>query len=233
MTAKENQSGTYRKTAIIVGVLFIIGTVTGILSVIISGPILEDPNYLLLIAENQNQLISGAICVLIMGLSLTMVPVMMFPILKKKNHALALGSVVFRGALEGVIYIAMVISWLLLIVLSQVYVEAGASDSSQYQVLGTILQESDDLMNIVLQIVFSIGALMFYTMFYQSKLIPRWLSLWGLIGGIPYFAWGILALFGLDYGVLMVPLAVQEMVFAVWLIIKGFNSEAIAALSTK
>jgi hypothetical protein len=233
MNTKENQSGTYRQTAIIVGVLFIIGTVSGILSVFISDPLLEDPNYLIQISKNPNQLVLGAVCVLTMGLSLTMVPVMMFPILRKHSQALALGSVVFRGALEGVIYIAMVISWLLLIILSQVYINSGAPDASQYLIVGTLLQESDDLMNIVLQIVFSIGAMMFYTMFYQTKLIPRWLSLWGLIGSIPYFAWGILALFGLDYGILMVPLAVQEMAFALWLIIKGFNTEAITALSTK
>ena len=220
----------HRRIATIVGVLFIIGTVSGILSVLITGSIFDDPNYLHEIAANQNQIVIGAICVLTMGLSLTMVPVVIFPILKRQNYILALGSVVFRGALEGMIYIGMVISWLLLIVLSQEFVNAGASDASFYQTLGAILQESDDLMNMVLQIVFSIGGLMFYYLLYISKLVPRWLSGWGLIASLPYIAWGFLALFGIDFGVLMVPLALLEMVLAVWLIVKGFNAEAIVSL---
>jgi len=224
---------TYRRNAIIVGVLFIIGTVSGILSVFITGPILDDPNYLSLIATNKTQLAVGAVCVLTMGLSLAMVPVVIFPILKQQNYVLALGSIVFRGALEGMIYIGIVISWLLLIVLSQEYVSASVVVADHYQTLGKILQESDDLMNIILQIVFSIGGLMFYYLLYQSKLVPRWLSGWGLFGSIPYIAWGFLALFGLDFGILMFPLALLEMVLAIWLIVKGFSSSAIASLSEK
>jgi len=215
MTTKEKTS-KFRKVAISVGVLFIIGTVSGILSVLISGPILDDPNYLNLIVKNINQVVIGAICVLTMGLSLAMVPVVIYPILKKHNHVLALGSVVFRGALEGIIYIGMVISWLLLIVLSQEYLIAGTPDLPLYQTLGAILQESDDLMNIVLQIVFSTGGLMFYYQLYQTKLVPRWLSGWGLLGCLPYLAWGFLTMFGLQFDILMLPLALLEMVLAVW-----------------
>ena len=96
MTTRQN---SYRKTAILVGVLFIIGTVSGVLSVLITGSIFNDPNYLNLIAANQNQITVGAICVLTMGLSLAMVPVVMFPLLKKHNTVLAIGGIVFRGAL--------------------------------------------------------------------------------------------------------------------------------------
>ena len=88
---------TYRKTAIIVGVLYIIGTVAGILSVVFTGSILDDPDYLAKVAANENQLIIGAFFVLIMGLALAMVPVMMFPILKKHNEALATWVCCFQG----------------------------------------------------------------------------------------------------------------------------------------
>lgn len=135
-----------------------------------------------------------------------------------------MGAVVFRGALEAVVYIAMVISWLLLIVLGREYVMAGSPQDSYYQTLGTILVEADDLLNPILQIVFSIGTFMFYTLFYQSKLIYRWLSLWGMIGAVLFIIWALLAMFGTDLGFLLIPLALQEMVLALWLIIKGFNS---------
>src|SRR5574341_1556222 len=99
---------TNRKTATIVGVLYIIGTVAGILSVVFTGPILNDPDYLIKVSANENQILIGALFVLTMGFALALVPVMLFPIFKKYNEALALGYVVFRGALETVTYIAIV-----------------------------------------------------------------------------------------------------------------------------
>jgi len=64
---------------------------------------------------------------------------------------------------------------------------------------------------------------MIYYLFYQSKLIPGWLSVWGLIGAMLYLTSGLFAMFSVDFGILEAPLALQEMVLAVWLIVKGFN----------
>ena len=87
-------------------------------------------------------------------------------------------------------------------------------------------------------IVFILGALMFYFLLYRSKLVPRWISVWGLVAAIPYAAAGVFGIFGtIDStstvgSVLQLPLAVQEMVLAVWLIVKGFNPQAISAGGT-
>ena len=75
----------YRKTAIIVGVLYIIGTVSGILSMASSGPV-RAATYLSSIAANPNQIVIAALFVLLMGLTLALVPVMLFPLLKKFNE---------------------------------------------------------------------------------------------------------------------------------------------------
>jgi len=232
---------THRKTAIIVGILFIIGTVAGIISGLVTGPILQDSDYLIKVAANESQFVLGALLVLVMGFPLAMVPVMMFPIFRKYNEVLALGSVVFRGALEAVTYIIIVICWLLLLPLGQEFIKAGAPDASSFQTLGTLLLQTVYWTEHILAIVFSLGALMLYWLFYQSKLIPRWLALWGFIGAILYFATPVASMFdpqhlalSLDnkWGILMGPLAVQEMVFAIWLIVKGFNPSAIASGST-
>jgi hypothetical protein len=229
---------TNRKTAIIVGVLYIIGTVAGILSVVFTSSILNVPDLLMKVSANENQMIMGALFVLIMGLALAMVPVMMYPILKKQNEALALGYVVFRGGLETVNYIITVIGWYLLLLLSQAYVQVGALDTSAFPALGTLLLNAGAVSSIG-TIVFVLGALMFYSVLYQSKLIPRWISGWGLIAAIPYLVAGFLFLFGLTNdksaldSVLRLPLGLQEMVMAVWLIAKGFNPAAIASLSSK
>ncbi len=222
-----------RKTAITVGVLFIIGTVAGILSAGFTSPVLDAPDYLTKISTNQNQIILGVLFVLMMGFALAMVPVVMFPIFKKHNEALALGYVVFRGGLETVTYIATAVSWLLLIVLGREYVQAGAPATSFFQAAGTLLRRADDLPYLVF--AFPLGALMFYSVLYQSKLIPRWISVWGFIAVILSLAAGLLQMFGLSSSsssldtMLNVPLFFQEMVMAVWLIAKGFNSPAIAS----
>jgi len=229
---------TFRKTAIIVGVLYIIGTVAGILCKVLTGFVQDNPDLLIKVSANENQIIIGALVLLVMGLALAMVPVMMFPILKKQSEALALGYVVFRGALETVTTIAMVIGFLFLTVLSQQYI-AGAPDGSYLQTLGTLLLKGNDTISNISQIVFPLGALIFYFLLYQSKLIPRWISGWGLIAAILWIAATFLAIFGLispwstTQVVLALPIGLQEMVMAVWLIVKGFNPSAVASLSAK
>ena len=80
---------------------------------------------------------------------------------------------------------------------------------------------------------------MYYAILYKSNLIPRWLSGWGVLGAVLALAATVLASFTHDFGLesvntyLNVPIGLQEMVFAVWLIVKGFNPSAIAALSAK
>ena len=213
-----------RKIATIVGILLIIGTVSGILSAVFTGNIFSEPDYLAKIAESDAQVLLGSGFVLLMGFSLAMVPVMMFPIFKKKNEALALGAVVFRGPVEAVLYIMMVVSWLMLISLGKEFVAAGAPAGSYFQNIGAVLVQSGTQINQILEITFSLGALMFYFLFYQTRLIPRWLSLWGVIGAVLYHIAGWTDLFGIDMSVLIFPLALQEMVMALWLIVKGFNT---------
>ena len=79
---------------------------------------------------------------------------------------------------------------------------------------------------------FCLGAFMYYYLFFQSRLVPRWLSAFGIVAIILMFAACVLSLFSGDpitgYIPLVLPIAVQEMVLAVWLIVKGFNPSAIS-----
>jgi hypothetical protein len=230
---------TNRKTAIIVGVLYIIGTVAGILSVIVTASTLNDADYLAKISTNENQIIIGALFVLTMGLALAMVPVMLFPIFKKYNEVLAVGYVVFRGALETVAYIAQVITWFFLLTLSREYMAAGASNASSFQTVGAVLVKGGDSIGSITGIVFGLGALMLYYVFYQSKLVPAWISIWGFIAILLNLTTSFLILFHLQSpfstmnSVMNFPIFLQEMVMAVWLIVKGFDPSAIASVSAK
>ena len=242
MMMNKEKSKNMRRTAIIVGILFIIGTAAGVTGGLITIPILNDPNYLAEVAANEGTVAFGTLMVLVMGFPLAMIPVMMFPIFKKYNEPLALGAVVFRGVLEAVTYMVIVICYLSLISVSHEFVKAGAADAASFQALGTLLKQAVYWTEHILAMVFTIGALMLYWLFYKTKLIPSWLALWGFIGAILYFAAPVANIFdplhlplslGVKWGNLMAPLAIQEMVFAVWLIVKGFNASAIDSESTQ
>ena len=232
-----------KMTAKIVGVLFITATVAAILSGVFLGPILDTPDYLAQVSANENQVIIGALFFFIMAAAGASIAIPMYPILKKHNEALALGSVGFR-IIEGVIWMVGVISLLLLVTLSQEFVQAGAPDASYFQTLGKLLQQvgvitAGDFGQALVPGVFafSLGALMYYYIFYQSKLVPRWLSVWGLIGVTLGIADALFIMFGIYVSsspisiLLDLPIFVNEMVLAVWLIVKGFNSSAIASES--
>lgn len=218
-----------KSIARLVGVLFIVGTAAGILSAVFTGSILESADLLAEVSANENRVILGTLFVLIMGISLALVPVVVYPILRECNEALALGYVVFRGALETFAYIVTAISWLSLVALSKGYASAVSPDNMSLQNMSRLLLGVGEQTNSITMILFSLGALMFYYLLYQSRLIPKWLSGWGLVAASIYLAAGVSALFGAQLAIALLPLALQEMVMAVWLIAKGFNPSAIAS----
>jgi len=241
-TTKESPLGTNRKTAVIVGILFIIGTVSGILAGAFTAPIQAGSTYPLNISASETQWIIGTLLILLMGLSLAMVPVLLYPIFRKHNEVLAFGSVLFRGALESVFETVLVISFFLLLTVSEIYGKTGAADASNLQTLGSMITAAGHWIQMINGIIFSVGTLMIFALFYQTRLIPRWLSGWGLIGAVLYFIAKIVSMFsplhlapdiGVGIGLLLVPTAIQEMVFAVWMLVKGFNPSAITDLSAK
>jgi hypothetical protein len=224
ITATENHGmSADRKAAVWIGVLYIIGTVGMVLSVVVTGAVLSGPAYLAQVAAEPNRVALGVLLFLVAGFSLAMVPVVFWPIGKRYNETLAMGYVVFRGALETIFYVVTALLWLLLIALSK---EADAGPLA-----GFVRTTETVIWDQVIAIPFVLGALMFYVVLYRYRLVPRWLSTWALVGAALYIVAPIGSMFGLSLGVLMAPLAVQEMVMAVWLIAKGFNPSATAAES--
>jgi hypothetical protein len=228
---------THRKNAMIAGVLWIIGTAAGLLCFPFLG-IIDKPDYLTKIATNENKVIIGAFLLLIMAFACAGIAIWLYPVLKKQNQALALGSVGFR-IIENVLGIVSAICLLSLVPLSQEFVKAGAPVASYFQTSGTLLLGVRDSISNIHLIPFCIGALMYYYVFYQSKLIPRWLSGWGLLAIIMNLASALLVLFNVIGNfstaqvVLSIPIGVQEIVLGVWLIVKGFSPSAIASGSNK
>lgn len=224
---------TEKTTARTVGVLYIIGTVAGILSL---GPLnpLDAPDLLPAVADGAGRVMLGASLILVMGFALALIPLVAYPILKEHSEPLALGYVVFRSGLETAGYLVAALIPLVLVSVGQDYLAAEGPAAIQLEAIGTALLEANETMGHgVLTIVFVLGALMFYYALFQARLVPQWLSGWGLVAALAYGAAGALAMFGLDEPrstaqiALQAPLGIQEMVLAGWLIVKGFDASAI------
>ena len=235
---------TYRMNAVIAGVLYFLGTVFGILSAVIGGEVLSSLNVgkplvgvdmLGLVATNSSRITGGAFLILMMGISLVAMTIFLYPIFRKDSEELALGMVLFRGALEGTFYFLTTLGFLNLVALGNEYIASGA-DSAALQSMGNVLYQFQVRLAPVGPIFFLIGAACLYLSFYRTRLIPRWLSIWGLIAVVFYMASSLLKFFHMDTGIgfyLEMVMGPQEMVMAVWLIVKGFNPSSIAALFAK
>jgi hypothetical protein len=235
---------TYRKNAVMAGVLYFMGTVFGIFGGIVGGEVLSSFSFgkplvgvdlLGIVAANLSQITAGSFLYLMMGISLMTMTVFLYPIFRIDSEELAMGMVLFRGALEGIYYLLSTLGFLVLVLLGNEYIAAGA-DSAALQSMGNVLYWFQGRLAPTGTILFLIGAVCLYISFYRTRLIPRWLSVWGFIGVVLYMASALLKFFNMDSGIgfyLEMVLAPQEMVMAAWLIVKGFNRSAIAALSAK
>jgi hypothetical protein len=225
-----------RKAAKIIGVLFILAAVTAVIGLNLYDPILNGPDYLIKGSEHANQVIVGAVMELILVVSAVGTATTMFPLLRLYNETIALWHVCIRF-LEAIIITVGVISVLSLLTLSREFVAAGAPNPSSFHSSGIILKAIHDW-TFMLGPLFMLGinTVMYSYIFYKTKLVPRFISILGMTGASCVFICSLFVMFGVFpqisfWGaVLAVPVAANEMILAVWLIVKGFNENAIAAL---
>jgi hypothetical protein len=222
-----------RTTARIVGVLFIVATVVDVLaSVLLLRPIINSPDYLIKMAANEHQVILGALLLVVAAFASPAIALWLYPVLRERSKGgLALGSVGFR-LIEGVFYGVNVVVLLSLLTLSQEFVKAGASASSSFDTAGTVLLAARDWASLVGILAFYLAASMYYYIFYRSRLVPRWLLVWGFVGVLLGTVAALLVMFHVTESmstvqvVFNLPIGVQEMVLAVWLIVKGFSASS-------
>jgi hypothetical protein len=208
------------------GLLFIAATATSLVATALLGSLLDGPGFLATVALHQNRLLAAALFQLLAAFTSAAIAVTLYPVLRQHAAATALGAVGFR-LIEGVFYALSAAGTLILVALSGQLV-AGASAHASAE----LVRDLRDSAGTVGILAFCTGATLYYLIFYRSQLIPRWLSVWGLAGTVSCLAAGLLVLFqsiavlSSTQVVLSLPIGVQEMVLAVWLIVKGFSPKA-------
>ncbi len=216
-----------RRSERLAGALFILATVSSALGFILLEPILDDPDVLASIAANETKVVLGAFLLLIDAIAVVAIPALLYPTFKKHNGYLAR---LYPGSriVESVVLVIGVVGLLAAVTLSRDYVE-GSADSASYRASSDALIAVYDwgvLLGIML--FFALAGLLLNYLLYSAQLVPRWLAIWGLIGIALLMTEGALEAFEVDnLAIMSLPFAIQEMVFAVWLIVKGLNETAL------
>ena len=212
-----------RTTAVATGTLFIVATVAALAAAAVE-PARTGTDYLTGVAAHPNRLAAAALLYLIAAGTSVGIAIALYPLLKQVNAGVALGSVVFRS-IEAVFYTGAVVNLLSILPLGQQLATAPADSRASIHAIADSLLSMRDRSTLAGVFAFCVGALMYYALFYRSRLVPRWLSGWGIAGALLMLTACLLALFSdnpvTGYVVLILPILVQELVLAAWLLIKG------------
>lgn len=212
----------------VTGWFFIAATVSAIIGLLLYDPILNSNDYLLQGAANSNQIITGAVFELILVCTVCGTAIMLYPYLKKFSERLGMAYFCFR-VLEAIIILLGVVSVLSLLTLSHFYVISTNPDVAIYNAVGIIAKAFHDWTFLLgPKFLLGINTFIYSYVFYKTKLVPKQLSILGMTGAGLVFIVSLLEMFGIVAALSVTeilfafPVAIYEMILAVWLITKGF-----------
>lgn len=210
------------------GVLLIVATAASLVATALLGSLLDGPGFLAGVSQHQDRMLTAGLFQLLAAFTSAAIAISFYPLLRQHAAGMALGSVGFR-LIEGVFYALSAVGTLVLVALSA-QLSAGGVVGAATQASGDLVRDLREAAAVVGVLAFYIGGTLYYVVFYRSRLIPRWLSVWGIAGTTLGAVGALLVLFraietmsGLQVA-LNVPIGVQEIVLAVWLIWKGFDT---------
>ncbi|HSF88879.1 MAG TPA: DUF4386 domain-containing protein [Saprospiraceae bacterium] len=218
-----------RSNAIAAGILFIIAAVAAMTGRILYGPILTDPEYIIKGTAHEAQVLWGAFFEILTAFAVIGTPVALFPVLRKYNQSMAIATVGFR-LLEATMIIVGILSLLTIVTLSHQFTNEINPDNISYLLAGkTLLALQNWTFAFGPNIALGPSTFMTGYLLYRSKLVPRFISILGMIGGLLISSCGVMIMFGLFTqtslwgGLLAIPVFVYEMSLAIRLLSRGFN----------
>ena len=221
---------TYRRSGLVTGILFLAADAAGFLT-FIAGPTLGAADLLPAVAAGEATVLAAALLALVMGWADAGIGLAMYPVLRRHNEGIAIGAAAFR-VLDGAFVGVGAVLLLLLVSVSRQAAAAGPLAPGQLQVLGRLVLDGRTWAAEVGLMAWSIGAALYSTLFWRARLVPRWLSAWGLAGLVPLAVAILLVIFrrlevrSSVHTLLVMPIGLQEIVLGAWLIARGFNPKA-------
>src|SRR5215216_6601182 len=226
-----------RTIAFVTGVLFLVTFITSIpAAFVFYPPVLNDPDYIVGAGADMSVKL-GAFMEVILVVANIGTAVVLYPLIKRQNHIVALGYVTAR-VMEGAIIAVGILSLLSVVTLRQDFAGTSGADAASLVPIGSALVAVHDatfLLGPGFLAGLGNGILLGYLM-YRSGLVPRGMAMLGLIGGPLIIASFVAVLFGI-YQQVSVPSAIAtipeflwELSLGIYLVVKGFQPSPITAV---
>lgn len=219
-----------RRLAIAAGLGFLAADVAGPLFFVFTAGMGSGQAYLNAVPGRQTELGLAALSVFAMGVAGLVIVAALYPVLRAHSPGLAISAVLFRGVAEGGAFLEAALT---LATVSLGLAAVGSAGATYVVTVNTLLDLRDQVALVAIT-GFGIAALQYCWVLYSTRLLPRWLAGWGVGGAVVWLVGGVWAfvVHGPDGGLLMAPLALNEVVMAVWLIARGFSTPAAARVPT-
>ncbi|NTV38568.1 MAG: DUF4386 domain-containing protein [Demequinaceae bacterium] len=222
-----------RKTAVTTGVLLIVATAAALVASSIQ-PAIEGSDYLAGVASHPLRLAASGLGTLLAAATSVGIAIALYPLLKRTHPALAIGAVVFR-TIEAAFYALGAVSLLAIGSVAKAVADGPPSSATASQSVADALGSLHDHAASVAVFAFCIGGFLYYVALWRARLLPRWLSGWGVLAAASMWTAVLLSIF-LDkpitsYVALAAPILFQEIVMAVWLLVKGFRETTAAGVA--
>jgi Domain of unknown function (DUF4386) len=228
MTQKRIVDAKQRRAEIMVATLFLVTAAASIAGGLILESILTAPNYLAGISPNTAAVAWSALLWSINNIGIVFIAVFMYPLLRKLDENAAVGYLAVR-IIEGTLVMGGVVATMMLIPLSAEYINAGAPPSSWYLTLGDMLVRVTGVTTVSL-VLLGLSGIILTWMLFQHKMVPRVISVVGLVGYTLTLFGGLAAWFGLidpasaGATIINLPLAAFEIILLpFWLFFRGFK----------
>ena len=191
--------------------------------------VLNRPDYFTHILENKIFVVTGVYLELINGAAVVGIAIILFPIIKRFNEGIAIGYISFR-IIESVCCLLAAIIPLTIIAISQDYQKSIIPEISWHHTLvNSFYAVRTHIAGLLIPVFFSLGAILFYFILYQSKLLPRFISVWGMAGVILILILNLFKIVTPAGMLLALPIILNEIFLGIWLIVKGFNPSVMEA----
>lgn len=227
-----------RKHAIAAGVFFLLTDITSIVALLVYEPLTQHADFVTSATANDFPIRLGAFLEILLAVGVIGTALALYPILKKRNQAMALAYVAGRTWEAGLITLG-ILSLLVVLTLRLGFVPSQDDAATYTAISRSLIALHDWTFLFGPYVVLSLNATILGYLLVSSRLVPRWIGLLALIDGPLLFASSVAMLFGAyaptsPFAIaLALPMLAFEVSVAVWLIVKGFNKPALAALESR
>lgn len=207
-----------------IGLFFLIAMAGSLTGASLIEPVITSPNPFAAAGGSRVQLLAGVFLELVNALCVIGIAVYMLPIMKAFHQKTAYGYLALR-ILEAAACGLMILCPIMALLLTDS--PAGIEPASQMTILNAAYMQRIAISTLLVPLFFSLGAMLLYSTLYRTRLLPRFIAIWGLLATVCIFAVNIINLFTrLDLVITMIlalPIILNEVFMGFWLIFKGYK----------